>query len=224
MSFQQMCTQLLEGLEMTLIIFFLVLIFSLPLGLIVCFGRRSKFKPLSWIVRVFIDILRGTPLMLQLLVVFYGPFFLFGMTLTKEWRFAALIIGFVINYSAYFAEIYRAGIDSIPIGQYEAAEVLGYTNRQTFMKIILPQMVKRVIPPTTNEIITLVKDTSMAFVLATTPPEMFTLAKQITAAGKMGRGVQSMLPLFIAGVFYFVLNAIVSWAMGKLEKKLAYYQ
>ena len=224
MTFQQMCTQLLEGLEMTLIIFFLVVIFSLPLGLIVCFGRRSKFKPLSWIVRVFIDILRGTPLMLQLLVVFYGPFFLFGMNLTKEWRFAALIIGFVINYAAYFAEIYRAGIDSIPIGQYEAAEVLGYTNGQTFMKIILPQMVKRVIPPTTNEIITLVKDTSMAFVLATTPPEMFTLAKQITAAGKMGRGVQSMLPLFIAGVFYFVLNAIVSWAMGKLEKKLAYYQ
>ena len=224
MTFQQMCTQLLEGLEMTLIIFFLVVIFSLPLGLIVCFGRRSKFKPLSWIVRVFIDILRGTPLMLQLLVVFYGPFFLFNMTLSTAWRFAALIIGFVINYSAYFAEIYRAGIDSIPIGQYEAAEVLGYTNGQTFMKIILPQMVKRVIPPTTNEIITLVKDTSMAFVLATTPPEMFTLAKQITAAGKMGRGVQSMLPLFIAGVFYFVLNAIVSWAMGKLEKKLAYYQ
>ncbi len=219
-----MCTQLLEGLEMTLIIFFLVVIFSLPLGLIVCFGRRSKFKPLSWIVRVFIDILRGTPLMLQLLVVMYGPYFLFGMRLNPTWRFTALIIGFVINYSAYFAEIYRAGIDSIPIGQYEAAEVLGYTNRQTFMKIILPQMVKRVIPPTTNEIITLVKDTSMAFVLATTPPEMFTLAKQITAAGKMGRGVQSMLPLFIAGVFYFVLNAIVSWAMGKLEKKLAYYQ
>ena len=224
MTFQQMCTQLLEGLEMTLIIFFLVVIFSLPLGLIVCFGRRSKFKPLSWIVRVFIDILRGTPLMLQLLVVVDGPFFLFNMTLSTAWRFAALIIGFVINYSAYFAEIYRAGIDSIPIGQYEAAEVLGYTNGQTFMKIILPQMVKRVIPPTTNEIITLVKDTSMAFVLATTPPEMFTLAKQITAAGKMGRGVQSMLPLFIAGVFYFVLNAIVSWAMGKLEKKLAYYQ
>lgn len=224
MTFQQMCTQLLEGLEMTLIIFFLVVIFSLPLGLIVCFGRRSKFKPLSWIVRVFIDILRGTPLMLQLLVVMYGPYFLFGMRLNPTWRFTALIIGFVINYSAYFAEIYRAGIDSIPIGQYEAAEVLGYTNRQTFMKIILPQMVKRVIPPTTNEIITLVKDTSMAFVLATTPPEMFTLAKQITAAGKMGRGVQSMLPLFIAGVFYFVLNAIVSWTMGKLEKKLAYYQ
>lgn len=224
MTFQQMCTQLLEGLEMTLIIFFLVVIFSLPLGLIVCFGRRSKFKPLSWIVRVFIDILRGTPLMLQLLVVMYGPYFLFGIRLNPTWRFTALIIGFVINYSAYFAEIYRAGIDSIPIGQYEAAEVLGYTNRQTFMKIILPQMVKRVIPPTTNEIITLVKDTSMAFVLATTPPEMFTLAKQITAAGKMGRGVQSMLPLFIAGVFYFVLNAIVSWTMGKLEKKLAYYQ
>lgn len=202
----------------TLIIFFLTLILSLPLGLIVCFGRRSKFKPLAWIFRVFIDILRGTPLMLQLLVVFYGPYFIFGMTLTKTWRFAALIIGFVINYSAYFAEIYRAGIESIPIGQYEAAEVLGYTRSQTFMKIILPQMVKRVIPPVTNEVITLVKDTSMAFVLAITPPEMFTLAKQIAAAQT------TMMPLFVAGLFYFVLNAIVSWAMGKLEKRLAYYQ
>ena len=202
----------------TLVIFFLTLVFSLPLGLVVCFGRRSKFNPLAWIVRVFIDILRGTPLMLQLLVVFYGPFFVFGITLTKTWRFAALIIGFVINYSAYFAEIYRAGIESIPIGQYEASEVLGYTRGQTFVKIILPQMVKRVIPPVTNEIITLVKDTSMAFVLAITPPEMFTLAKQIAAAQT------TMMPLFIAGLFYFMLNAIVSWVMTCLEKRLAYYQ
>lgn len=202
----------------TLIIFFLTLILSLPLGLIVCFGRRSKFKPLAWIFRVFIDILRGTPLMLQLLVVMYGPFFLFGMRLNPTWRFTSLIIGFVINYSAYFAEIYRSGIESIPIGQYEAAEVLGYTRGQTFGKIILPQMVKRVIPPVTNEVITLVKDTSMAFVLAITPPEMFTLAKQIAAAQT------TMMPLFVAGLFYFVLNAIVSWAMGKLEKRLAYYQ
>jgi len=218
LTFQHLCMQLGDGMGRTLIIFFLTLILSLPLGLIVCFGRRSKFKPLAWIFRVFIDILRGTPLMLQLLVVFYGPYFIFGMTLTKTWRFAALIIGFVINYSAYFAEIYRAGIESIPIGQYEAAEVLGYTRSQTFMKIILPQMVKRVIPPVTNEVITLVKDTSMAFVLAITPPEMFTLAKQIAAAQT------TMMPLFVAGLFYFVLNAIVSWAMGKLEKRLAYYQ
>lgn len=220
--FQQICLQLLDGLGKTLIIFFLTLAFSLPLGLLVCFGRMSKFKPLAWIVRVFIDILRGTPLMLQLLVVFYGPFFLFGMTLTPTWRFVALIIGFVINYSAYFAEIYRAGIESIPVGQYEAAEVLGYTKSQTFTKIILPQMVKRVIPPVTNEIITLVKDTSMAFVLAITPPEMFTLAKQIASRGKQHGG--GMMALFIAGLFYFVLNAIVSWLMSKLEKKLSYYQ
>lgn len=219
--FQQICMQLIDGLGRTLIIFFLTLIFSLPLGLLVCFGRRSKFKPLSWLVRVIIDILRGTPLMLQLLVVFYGPYFLFGMKLNPSWRFAALIIGFVINYSAYFAEIYRAGIESIPIGQYEAAEVLGYSRSQTFMKIILPQMVKRVIPPVTNEIITLVKDTSMAFVLAITPPEMFTLAKQIAAKGVRTGGITA---LFVAGLFYFVLNAIVSWLMSKLEKKLSYYQ
>ena len=218
MSFSELCMQLIQGMGKTLVIFFLTLVFSLPLGLVVCFGRRSKFKPLAWIVRVFIDILRGTPLMLQLLVVFYGPFFVFGITLTKTWRFAALIIGFVINYSAYFAEIYRAGIESIPIGQYEASEVLGYTRGQTFVKIILPQMVKRVIPPVTNEIITLVKDTSMAFVLAITPPEMFTLAKQIAAAQT------TMMPLFIAGLFYFMLNAIVSWVMTCLEKRLAYYQ
>lgn len=218
MSFNEISIALIQGMERTLIIFLLTLIFSLPLGLVVCFGRRSRFKPLAWIVRVFIDILRGTPLMLQLLVVFYGPYFLFHIKLTPEWRFPALIIGFVINYSAYFAEIYRAGIESIPIGQYEAAEVLGYTRSQTFMKIILPQMVKRVIPPVTNEIITLVKDTSMAFVLGLTPPEMFTMAKQLVSK------LSIMMPLFIAGLFYFVLNAIVSWMMGKLEKRLAYYQ
>lgn len=218
MTFSDLCMQLLNGMEKTLIIFFLTLLFALPLGLVVCFGRRSKFKPLSALVRVFIDILRGTPLMLQLIVVFYGPYFIFHMSLNRSWRFIALIIGFVINYSAYFAEIYRAGIESIPIGQYEAAEVLGYTRSQTFRKIILPQMVKRVIPPVTNEIITLVKDTSMAFVLAITPPEMFTVAKQIAAAET------TMLPLFVAGLFYFVLNAIVSWAMSKFEKRLAYYQ
>lgn len=216
MTLLNVSLQLLEGLGKTLLIFFLTLLFSLPLGLFVCFGRQSKFKPLSYIIRFFIAILRGTPLMLQLLVVFFGPYYLFGCKLTFAWRFIAIIIGFVINYSAYFAEIYRAGIESIPVGQYEAAEVLGYTKNQTFMKIILPQMVKRVLPPVTNEVITLIKDTSLAFVVAYA--EMFTNAKQIAAAQT------SLLPLFTAGLFYFILNAIVAWGMDKFEKKLAYYQ
>lgn len=218
MTFQEICIQLIDGMGMTLIIFALTLLFSLPLGLVVCFGRMSRFKPLAGLVRVFIDIIRGTPLMLQLMVVFYGPYMILGMKLNPTWRFFAVIIGFVINYSAYFAEIYRAGIESIPVGQYEAAEVLGYTKSQTFMKIILPQMVKRVIPPVTNEVITLVKDTSMAFVLAMNPPELFTIAKQMAA------NISKITPLFAAGLFYFVFNAIVSWFMSKVEKKLAYYQ
>lgn len=154
--------------------------------------------------------------MLQLLVVFYGPYFLFGFQITTSYRFLALIIGFVINYSAYFAEIYRSGIESIPVGQYEAANVLGYSKGQTFLRIIFPQMVKRVLPPVTNEVITLVKDTSLAFVLAYT--EMFTLAKQIAAAKT------TMMPLFVAGIFYFVFNAVVAFVMETIEKKLSYYR
>ncbi|MPN62940.1 Arginine transport system permease protein ArtQ [bioreactor metagenome] len=154
--------------------------------------------------------------MLQLLVVFYGPYFLFGFQITTSYRFFALIIGFVINYSAYFAEIYRSGIESIPVGQYEAANVLGYSKSQTFLRIIFPQMVKRVLPPVTNEVITLVKDTSLAFVLAYT--EMFTLAKQIAAAKT------TMMPLFVAGIFYFVFNAVVAFVMETIEKKLSYYR
>ncbi|MBR6541637.1 MAG: amino acid ABC transporter permease [Anaerotignum sp.] len=208
--------QLVGGMGASLLIFVLTLLFSMPLGLAVAFGRMSKFKPLQAIIKFFIAILRGTPLMLQLLVVFFGPYYMFGLSLPRSYRFIAVIIGFSINYAAYFAEIYRSGIESIPKGQYEAASVLGYNKQQTFMKIIFPQMVKRVLPPVTNEVITLVKDTSLAFVL--TYEEMFTVAKQIAAAKT------TIMPLFVAGVFYFIFNAVVAFVMERIEKKLSYYR
>jgi His/Glu/Gln/Arg/opine family amino acid ABC transporter permease subunit len=208
--------QLVGGMGASLLIFVLTLLFSMPLGLAVAFGRMSKFKPLQTIIKFFIAILRGTPLMLQLLVVFFAPYYMFGLTLPRSYRFIAVIVGFAINYAAYFAEIYRSGIESIPKGQYEAAAVLGYNKQQTFFKIIFPQMVKRVLPPVTNEVITLVKDTSLAFVL--TYEEMFTVAKQIAAAQT------TIMPLFVAGVFYFIFNAVVAFAMERIEKKLSYYR
>ena len=208
--------QLVGGMGASLLIFVLTLLFSMPLGLAVAFGRMSKFKPLQAIIKFFIAILRGTPLMLQLLVVFFGPYYMFGLTLPRSYRFIAVIVGFAINYAAYFAEIYRSGIESIPKGQYEAAAVLGYNKQQTFFKIIFPQMVKRVLPPVTNEVITLVKDTSLAFVL--TYEEMFTVAKQLAAAQT------TIMPLFVAGVFYFIFNAVVAFAMERIEKKLSYYR
>ena len=208
--------QLVGGMGASLLIFVLTLLFSMPLGLAVAFGRMSRFKPLQAVIKFFIAILRGTPLMLQLLVVFFGPYYMFGLTLPRSYRFIAVIVGFAINYAAYFAEIYRSGIESIPKGQYEAAAVLGYNKQQTFFKIIFPQMVKRVLPPVTNEVITLVKDTSLAFVL--TYEEMFTVAKQIAAAQT------TIMPLFVAGVFYFIFNAVVAFAMERIEKKLSYYR
>ena len=216
MNISVMMQQLVSGMGASLLIFVLTLLFSMPLGLLVAFGRMSKFKPLQAIVKFFIAILRGTPLMLQLLVVFFGPYYMFGWTLPRSYRFIAVIIGFSINYAAYFAEIYRSGIESIPKGQYEAASVLGYNKNQTFFKIIFPQIVKRVLPPVTNEVITLVKDTSLAFVL--TYEEMFTVAKQIAAAQT------TIMPLFVAGVFYFIFNAVVAFAMERIEKKLSYYR
>ena len=209
-------SQLGKGMLATLAIFAFTLLFSMPLGLLLTFVRMSRFKLLQWIAKIYISIMRGTPLMLQLLVVFFGPYYLFGMRLSNTYRFYAVIIGFSLNYAAYFAEIYRSGIQSIPKGQREAAAVLGYSRVQTFFKIIFPQMVKRVMPPVTNEVITLVKDTSLAFALAYT--EMFTLAKQIAAANT------SILPLFVAGVFYYVFNFIVAFVMEAVEKKLDYYR
>lgn len=210
------CIQLLKGLGSTCLIFALTLLLSLPLGLLVCFGRMSRFKPLQYVVRFFISILRGTPLMLQLIVVCFAPYYVFGMKLTAGWTFAALIIGFVINYAAYFAEIYRGGIESIPVGQYEAANVLGYTRAQTFLRIILPQVVKRIMPSITNEVVTLVKDTSMAFTVSY--QELFTIGKQIA------NSQTSFMPFLVAGVFYFVFNAIVDFVMGKIEKRMDYYK
>ena len=211
-----MLSQLGEGMIKTCGIFFWTLLFSLPLGMIVAFGRMAKNPLLRNFTRLYIAVMRGTPLMLQLFVVYFGPFYLFGWKLSTSWRFFAVIIGFVLNYAAYFAEIYRSGIQSMPVGQYEAAKVLGYNKNQTFFKIVLPQVIKPILPSITNEVITLVKDTSLAFAIAYS--EMFTAAKEIAAASK------SMTALFVAGVFYFIFNLLVDFLMGKLEKKLDYYR
>lgn len=213
--FVNMLEKLSSGMLISVLIFALTLLFSLPLGLLIAFGRMSKSKIVSSIFKFYISVMRGTPLMLQLLVVCFGPYYLFGVPITSEWRLPATIIGFVLNYAAYFAEIYRSGIESMPIGQYEAANVLGLSKGQTFVRIILPQVIKRILPPVTNETITLVKDTSLAFVIATT--EMFTLAKQHAAADS------TIMPLIVAGVFYYIFNLLVAFVMERIEKSLNYY-
>lgn len=218
MTVQTMLSLLGEGFLTTLAIFFLTLIGSLPLGLAVYFGKKAPIAPLRWAVNAYISIMRGTPLMLQLMVVYFGPNLLLGVTLPSNWRFLAVIVGFVVNYAAYFAEIYRGGIESIPQGQYEAAQVLGYTRAQTFCKITLPQMIKRVMPSVTNEVITLVKDTSLASVIGVV--EMFTRAKQINSApGGMG-----LLAFLAAGVIYYIFNFLVTLGMERVEKTLSYYR
>ena len=211
-----MLSQLTGGMVVSIEIFLLTLLFSLPLGLVVAFGRMSKNGIIKGIVKIYIAIMRGTPLMLQLIVVYFAPFYVFGIKISQSYRFVAVIIAFSINYAAYFAEIYRAGIESIPIGQYEAAKVLGYSRVQTFFKIIFPQVVKRILPPVTNETITFVKDTSLAFVIAVA--EMVTIAKQIAAKQA------SVSALMVAGLFYFIFNYVVAFAMEALEKKLSYYR
>ena len=211
-----MLQQLSEGMIVSVEIFLLTLLFSLPLGLIVSFGRMSKNIVVNSLVKIYIAIMRGTPLMLQLIVVYFAPFYVFGIKISQSYRFVATIIAFSINYAAYFAEIYRSGIESMPVGQYEAAKVLGFNKVQTFFKIILPQVIKRILPPVTNETITLVKDTSLAFVIAVT--EMFTIAKQISAKEA------NVMPLMVAGLFYFVFNYVVAFIMERIEKKLSYYR
>ena len=210
-----MIIKMSEGLSKTCAIFFLTLLFSLPLGMIVALLRMSKIKVVSAVTRFCITVLRGTPLMLQLLAVTYGPYYLFGINVSRE-KLIPVVIAFSLNYAAYFAEIYRGGIESMSQGQYEAAEVLGYTKFQCFMRIILPQVIKRILPSVTNEIVTLVKDTSMAFTVAY--QEMFTIGKQIA------NSQTSFMPFVIAGVFYFLFNAIVGWVMGRFEKRLNYYK
>ena len=216
MNLMDLFVQLAGGMGTTLQIFFLTLIFSLPLGLIVAFGRMSKHLILKNIVRVYISIMRGTPLMLQLLVVYFGPYYMFGITISPMYRGVAVIIAFALNYAAYFAEIYRIGIESMPRGQYEAAKVLGYSKTATFFVIILPQVIKRILPSLTNEIITLVKDTSLAFSIAYA--EMFTEAKAIAATSR------SMMPFVAAAIFYYIFNAVVAFVMETIEKKMSYYE
>lgn len=216
MSIQVMLLQLGKGMIVSVEIFILTLLFSLPLGLVISFGRMSKNFVLRTITKFYISVMRGTPLMLQLLVVYFAPYYVFGIKISAGYRFVAVILAFVINYAAYFAEIYRSGIESMPVGQYEAAKVLGYNKLQTFFKIILPQVIKRILPSVTNEIITLVKDTSLAFAIA--QAEMFTIAKQIAASQT------SVMPLMVAGVYYYIFNLIVAVAMEKVEKAFSYYR
>jgi polar amino acid transport system permease protein len=197
-------------------IFFLTLLFSLPLGLFVAFGRMSKNIVIRNIIKFYISIMRGTPLILQLMVVYFGPYYLLGISLPRNYRFTASIIGFALNYAAYFAEIYRGGIESMSIGQYEAAKLLGYSKTQTFMRIILPQVIKRILPAVTNEVITLIKDTSLAFAISV--PEMFSEAKAIASAQT------TMLPYIVAGVYYYIFNYVVAFTTEVIENKLSYYQ
>ena len=226
MTILTMISKMSEGLGRTCAIFFLTLLFSLPLGLIVSLLRMSKNRVVSSIMKVYISILRGTPLMLQLLAVTYGPYYIskalhdwieaFPVINVSREKLIPVVIAFSLNYAAYFAEIYRGGIESMSLGQYEAAEVLGYSRFQCFMRIILPQVIKRILPSVTNEIVTLVKDTSIAFTVAY--QEMFTIGKQIA------NSQTSFMPFVIAGVFYFLFNAIVGWIMGRFEKRLSYYR
>ena len=215
MSLMTMIVKMSEGLGKTCAIFFLTLLFSLPLGMIVALLRMSKAKVVSAVTRGVITVLRGTPLMLQLLAVTYGPYYLFGATVARN-KLIPVVVAFSINYAAYFAEIYRGGIESIPVVQYEAAEVLGYTKFQTFLRIILPQVIKRILPSVTDEVVTLVKDTSMAFTVSY--QEMFTIGKQIA------NSQTSFLPFIVAGVFYYLFNVIVDYVMGRVEKRLDYYR
>ena len=215
MDFSVLMGLLLDGFALSAAIFAITLVGSLPLGVLVALARMSKFKPLSLLAQFYISVLRGTPLMLQLMAIMFGPYYLLGMQMGADWKFTACAVGFVLNYAAYFGEIYRSGIQSIPRGQYEAASVLGYTRAQTFMKIVLPQVFKRILPAMGNEIITLVKDPSLAFVLGIA--EMFSAAKALAA-----REV-SMIPYAIAALIYWVFCLIIEFILNCVEKRLDYY-
>lgn len=209
----QMLILMLEGTLTSLRIFFLTLIFSLPLGFVVAKGRMSRNWLLRGIVNLYIQIMRGTPLILQLIFVYFAPFYVFGVSYD---RFTAVIIAYVVNYSAYFAEIYRSGLQSIEKGQYEASRVLGFSKAHTFFFIVLPQVIKRILPSLGNEVITLVKDTALAQTIGVA--ELFRVAQNASAREF------STVPIFVAGIFYFVMNFIVSKVFDLFEKKLSYYR
>lgn len=221
--FVEVTLSLFEGFGKTLLIFALTIAFSVPLGLLVCFGSMSKLGftvggkkicPVSIITKAFVWIIRGTPLMLQLIVIYYGPGLLFHTDLMP--RFTAVLVAFVVNYAAYFSEIYRGGIESVPGGQYEACAVLGMTKAQTFFRVILMQVVKRIIPPMSNEIITLVKDTSLARVIA-----VYEIIWSAQAYIKLNGLIW---PLFYTGAFYLAFSGLLTLLLGRLEKKLGYFK
>jgi polar amino acid transport system permease protein len=209
----QFIITMLSGTLVSLKVFFLTLVFSLPLGLLIAFGKMSRFKFISYPINFLMLIIRGTPLILQLIFIYFAPYYIFRLSYD---RFVAAIIAFSLNYACYFAEIYRGGIESIPKGQYDAAFILGFTKVQTFFKIILPQVIKRIIPATGNEVITLVKDTALAQTIG--------VAELFRAAQNAASKDFSVIPIFIAGIFYFVMNWIVSFIFSRIEKKLDYYQ
>ena len=205
--------QLLGGFCETIKVFLLTLVFSIPLGLVVCFGSMSSFRPLKWLTRSFVWIIRGTPLMLQLIIIFYGPGLMFGLPALS--RFTATLLAFSINYACYFSEIYRGGIESIPKGQYEAGQVLGMTNEQIFFQVILLQVIKRIVPSMSNEIITLVKDTALARVIG---------IYEIIWAGESFIKKGLIWPLFYTGVFYLLFSGLLTVLFGYIEKKLSYFR
>ena len=213
MGFGEVTLSLLKGLEQTSLIFALTLVLALPLGLVISFGSMSKFKPLAYLTRIFVWIIRGVPLMLQVIIVFYVPGFVLGTPIMS--RFSSVIAAFVINYACYFSEIYRAGIESISKGQYEAGQVLGLTKSQIFFKIVLMQVVKRILPPMANEVITLVKDTALARVIMIV--EIIQAAQNYAAYGLMW-------PLFYTAVFYLIFVGLLSLLFGYFERKLDYYK
>ena len=213
MSFWEVTKQLADGFGVTLMIFGITLAASLPLGLIMTFGSMSKIPPIKWLVKIFVWIIRGTPLMLQIILIFYGPGLL-GLEI-KLPRMTAVIIAFIINYSCYFSEIFRGGIESIPKGQYEAGQVLGMTKTQIFFKVVLFQVIKRIVPPMGNEIITLVKDTSLARVIAVT--ELVKAAERIVTLNGL------IWPLFYIGAFYLLFSALLTFLLNLAEKKMNYY-
>ena len=215
MEIIEVTLDLLEGFGISLLIFFITLLFSLPLGLIITFGSMSKIKIIKYLVRGFIWIIRGTPLMLQVIIVFYGPGLWFDISI-KNFRFTAVIIAFVINYACYFSEIYRGGIESISKGQYEAGYVLGMNKNQVFFRIVLPQVVKRIMPSVSNEVITLVKDTSLARVIA--------IVELIKVAEEVSRLTGALWPLLYTGLFYLIFSGLLTILFNKIEKKLSYYK
>ncbi len=229
--FWTVTASLFKGFGTTLEIFALTLLFALPLGLIISFGSMSRFKPLKWLVKTFVWIIRGTPLMLQLIIIYYGPGLVgkwasehetrnFLIEFLSNWtvleRFTAVMIAFIINYACYFSEIYRGGIESIPKGQYEAGQVLGMTKIQTFFKVILFQVIKRIVPPMSNEIITLVKDTSLARIIA--------VYEIIWSAQVYIKSEGLIWPLFYTGAFYLIFSGLLTIIFGEIEKKLDYYK